>query len=106
MRRSFCLRNFFRAAADEFHIRGRSFCCGFPRQYARSASDPKWTFVAVPRVAYKLRSASREVAVTDRPPGFFQGTEMPTAGWWEALWPDPASVLAAVGLRSVGSLFK
>jgi ubiquinone/menaquinone biosynthesis C-methylase UbiE len=37
--------------------------------------------------------------VTDHPPGFFQGTEMPTAGWWEALWPDPASVLAAVGLR-------
>ena len=24
---------------------------------------------------------------------------MPTAGWWEALWPDPAGVLAAVGLR-------
>jgi len=24
---------------------------------------------------------------------------MPTAGWWEALWPDPAAVLAAVGLR-------
>jgi SAM-dependent methyltransferase len=37
--------------------------------------------------------------VTDHPPGFFQGTEMPTAGWWEALWPDPAGVLAAVGLR-------
>jgi len=32
-------------------------------------------------------------------PGFFQGTEMPNAGWWEALWPDPAGVLAAVGLR-------
>jgi len=32
-------------------------------------------------------------------PGFFQGTEMPTAGWWEALWPDPAGVLAAVGIR-------
>jgi ubiquinone/menaquinone biosynthesis C-methylase UbiE len=32
-------------------------------------------------------------------PGFFQGTEMPTAGWWEALWPDPAGVLAAVGLE-------
>jgi len=24
---------------------------------------------------------------------------MPTAGWWEALWPDPAGVLAAVGLE-------
>lgn len=32
-------------------------------------------------------------------PGFFQGTEMPTAGWWEALWPDPAGVLAAIGLK-------
>ncbi len=32
------------------------------------------------------------------PPGFFEGTEMPTAGWWEALWPDPAKVLAAVGM--------
>jgi SAM-dependent methyltransferase len=32
------------------------------------------------------------------PPGFFEGTEMPTAGWWEALWPDPAGVLAAVGI--------
>ncbi len=33
-----------------------------------------------------------------RPTGFFEGTEMPTAGWWEALWPDPAGVLAAIGL--------
>jgi tRNA/tmRNA/rRNA uracil-C5-methylase (TrmA/RlmC/RlmD family) len=24
---------------------------------------------------------------------------MPSAGWWEALWPDPAGVLAAVGIR-------
>ncbi len=24
---------------------------------------------------------------------------MPTAGWWEALWPDPAGLLAAVGVR-------
>ena len=32
-------------------------------------------------------------------PGFFQGTEMPTAGWWEALWPDPPAVLTAVGIR-------
>ncbi len=38
--------------------------------------------------------------MADHPVGFFQGTEMPTAGWWEALWPDPAGVLAAVGLRS------
>jgi SAM-dependent methyltransferase len=31
-------------------------------------------------------------------PGFFPSTEMPDARWWEALWPDPAGVLAAVGL--------
>ena len=24
---------------------------------------------------------------------------MPTAGWWEALWPDPAGVLVSVGIR-------
>ena len=24
---------------------------------------------------------------------------MPTAGWWEALWPEPAAVLKAVGLK-------
>lgn len=36
-----------------------------------------------------------------KPPGFFEGTEMPTAGWWEALWRDPAGVLAseAAGFR-------
>jgi ubiquinone/menaquinone biosynthesis C-methylase UbiE len=32
--------------------------------------------------------------------GFFQGTEMPDAGWWEALWPDPARVLADSGLTA------
>jgi 2-polyprenyl-3-methyl-5-hydroxy-6-metoxy-1,4-benzoquinol methylase len=32
-------------------------------------------------------------------PGFFEGTEMPTAGWWEALWPDPAGVLQTVGVK-------
>jgi ubiquinone/menaquinone biosynthesis C-methylase UbiE len=31
-------------------------------------------------------------------PGFFEGTDMPTVGWWEALWPDPARVLAKVGV--------
>jgi len=36
--------------------------------------------------------------MADRPPGFFDGTEMPTAGWWEALWPDPSWVVASVGL--------
>lgn len=35
-----------------------------------------------------------------KPPGFFEGTEMPTAGWWEALWPDPAMVLRAVGVET------
>src|SRR5262245_65158895 len=40
----------------------------------------------------------RERTAMSNPPGFFQGTEMPTAGWWEALWPDPAKVLAAVGV--------
>lgn len=38
--------------------------------------------------------------MTDKPPGFFEGTEMPTAGWWEALWPDPGGVLAKVGIRA------
>jgi SAM-dependent methyltransferase len=37
--------------------------------------------------------------MTNERSGFFQGTEMPTAGWWEALWPDPAGVLAAVGIE-------
>lgn len=31
--------------------------------------------------------------------GFFQGTGMPDPDWWEALWPDPAGVLAACGVR-------
>jgi hypothetical protein len=35
--------------------------------------------------------------MADHPVGFFQGTEMPTTGWWEALWPDLAGALAAVG---------
>jgi ubiquinone/menaquinone biosynthesis C-methylase UbiE len=34
-----------------------------------------------------------------RHPAFFEDTEMPTAGWWSALWPNPAGVLEAVGLK-------
>lgn len=37
--------------------------------------------------------------MTSTIPGFFQGTEMPSSGWWEALWPDPAGVLAAIGIN-------
>jgi SAM-dependent methyltransferase len=57
--------------------------------------------MTAPQGMYKSRPlTTTEVDVTDHPPGFFQGTEMPTAGWWEALWPDPARVLTLVGLRS------
>jgi SAM-dependent methyltransferase len=38
--------------------------------------------------------------MAERVPGFFEGTEMPTAGWWEALWPDPGKVLHAISLTS------
>jgi SAM-dependent methyltransferase len=38
--------------------------------------------------------------MVDKPRSFFEGTEMPTAGWWEALWPDPAGVLVKVGVKS------
>jgi hypothetical protein len=34
------------------------------------------------------------------PPGFFEGTEMSNAGWWEALWPEPVKARAAVGVAS------
>jgi ubiquinone/menaquinone biosynthesis C-methylase UbiE len=33
-------------------------------------------------------------------PGFFLGTGMPDAGWWEALWPNPTKVLMDVGLAA------
>jgi ubiquinone/menaquinone biosynthesis C-methylase UbiE len=32
-------------------------------------------------------------------PRFYQGTGMPDPGWWEALWPDPAEVLTACGVK-------
>lgn len=31
-------------------------------------------------------------------PGFFRATGMPDPDWWEALWPEPAQVLARLGL--------
>jgi SAM-dependent methyltransferase len=31
--------------------------------------------------------------------GVFPATTMPDAGWWQALWPDPARVLADMGVR-------
>jgi ubiquinone/menaquinone biosynthesis C-methylase UbiE len=31
--------------------------------------------------------------------GFFPATTMPDADWWEALWPDPGKVLAAMGVE-------
>ena len=46
-----------------------------------------------------MKAQRDKQAVTSRLPGFFEGTEMPTAGWWEVLWPDPARVLASVGLK-------
>lgn len=36
--------------------------------------------------------------MTERIPGFFEGTGMPDSGWWEALWPDPLRVLTDVGV--------
>ncbi|HEY8273985.1 MAG TPA: methyltransferase, partial [Pseudolabrys sp.] len=30
--------------------------------------------------------------------GFFQGTEMPDATWWQALFPKPAQILTLAGL--------
>ncbi len=31
--------------------------------------------------------------------GFFPATTMPDADWWQALWPDPAKVLADMGVE-------
>jgi len=31
--------------------------------------------------------------------GFFPATTMPDAGWWQALWPDPANVLVKMGVE-------
>jgi len=54
------------------------------------------------QVALELQIGGTRVnaPMTERPKAFFEGTEMPTAGWWEALWPNPAGVLGAVGMKS------
>jgi SAM-dependent methyltransferase len=31
--------------------------------------------------------------------GFFPATSMPDADWWQALWPDPAKVVAQMGVQ-------
>jgi SAM-dependent methyltransferase len=36
--------------------------------------------------------------VADQLPGFFPGTGMPDADWWQALWPAPGAIVAAVGI--------
>jgi SAM-dependent methyltransferase len=50
-------------------------------------------------LSHHIRHQGEDVHVSSNHPSFFEGTEMPTAGWWEALWPDPAGVLATVGVR-------
>jgi protein-L-isoaspartate O-methyltransferase len=39
------------------------------------------------------------MTVIDKLPGMFEGTEMPTSGWWPVLWPHPEHTLQSVGLR-------
>jgi SAM-dependent methyltransferase len=34
--------------------------------------------------------------------GFFPASTMPDADWWQALWPDPAKVLAEMGVKPGG----
>src|SRR5258705_12632081 len=46
-----------------------------------------------------LTTGQAGVRMNLRHPAFFEGTEMPTAGWWDTLWPDPARVLEMVGLK-------
>jgi SAM-dependent methyltransferase len=38
--------------------------------------------------------------VRDKKPAFFQATAMPDRDWWQALWPDPISVLEKVGIAA------
>src|SRR5437588_7345131 len=35
--------------------------------------------------------------------GFFPATTMPDADWWQALWPDPVTLLVEMGVRPAWS---
>jgi 2-polyprenyl-3-methyl-5-hydroxy-6-metoxy-1,4-benzoquinol methylase len=54
------------------------------------------TYVRFARSSFSARQDSLANARTS--PGFFDATEMPTAGWWEALWPAPHKIVTAVGI--------
>src|ERR1051326_5233355 len=62
--------------------------CGIASSFSGAARTPGPLRIPVAR-----RRASMTIT------GFFEGTGMPDPGWWEALWPDPRGVLAAVGLQ-------
>jgi SAM-dependent methyltransferase len=74
----------------------RSLLIGFPinENIKRTSGDGLSSLVRRKGCGRVELSAMAKLA------GFFEGTEMPAAGWWEALWPDPAEVLRAVGLRA------
>ena len=54
------------------------------------------TYVRFARSSFSARQDSLANARTS--PGFFDATEMPTASWWEALWPAPHEIVTAVGI--------
>ncbi|MGC1353854.1 MAG: hypothetical protein WA858_29380 [Xanthobacteraceae bacterium] len=56
--------------------RGRADRLMLPTDGARQDINVSGAFTA----NASLRGAT---VMTDKPPGFFEGTEMPNAGWWE-----------------------
>ncbi|HLK81069.1 MAG TPA: class I SAM-dependent methyltransferase [Xanthobacteraceae bacterium] len=63
--------------------------------FAEAHPDDPLSFAAF----HGAHDRQRGEEMHDKPPGFFEGTEMPTAGWWEALWQDPAGIVAKVGIK-------